>query len=71
MHCNDMPAWQNAPMPRLRADMTRFPAETPPAMAYVPFQLEFDTYAPEEALCAGTLFPVLDKPFTGKRGVLR
>lgn len=53
-----------------RRNLTPFPAQTPPAMAYVPFQENFDMYEPEEGLCRGTIFPVLDKPFTGKRGVL-
>ena len=40
---------------------------TVPAMAYVPFQ-QFDrTFAPEQALEAGTLFPELDKPFCGRQ----
>ncbi len=68
MQYNNAPAWRTE---RPGATMSRFPAETPPAMAYVPFQMEMATYPPEEALCVGTLFPVLDKPFTGKRGVLR
>ena len=68
MHCNNAPVWRTE---QPGATLSRFPEETPPAMAYVPFQQEMATYSPEEALCAGTLFPVLDKPFTGKRGVLR
>lgn len=38
------------------------------AMAYVPWQYLNKTYEPEKALMAGTIFPELDKPFTGKRG---
>lgn len=68
MHSNNLSVWRTE---RPSATMSRFPDETPPAMAYVPFQQEMSTYSPEEALCVGTLFPVLDKPFTGKRGVLR
>lgn len=68
MQYDNAPVWRTE---RPGATMSRFPAETPVAMAYVPFQLETSTYSPEEALCVGTLFPVLDKPFTGKRGVLR
>ena len=41
----------------------RFPEETPLAMAYVPFQECNDVYPCDKALCAGTVFPVLDKPF--------
>ena len=36
------------------------------AMAYVPMQEYGVLYDPTDALCAGTLFPDLDKPFTGK-----
>ncbi len=32
-------------------------------MAYVPYQNASALYAPEQALCKGTLFPDLDKPF--------
>ena len=38
------------------------------AMAYVPFQQWGQTYEPERALDAGTLFPDLDKPFYGRKG---
>lgn len=37
--------------------------ELPLAMAYVPIQTWGDTYAPDRALCRGTLFPQLDLPF--------
>ncbi|MGN1419524.1 MAG: spore coat associated protein CotJA [Acutalibacteraceae bacterium] len=33
------------------------------AMAYVPYQECSDVYPSEKALCVGTIFPVLDKPF--------
>lgn len=37
-------------------------------MAYVPFQSYINKlYIPSEALEAGTIFPVLDKPFLGRR----
>ena len=36
------------------------------AMAYVPFQTDTATYDEIQALKAGTLFPVLDKPFRGR-----
>lgn len=36
------------------------------AMAYVPFQTDMTTYDEMKALKAGTLFPVLDKPFVGR-----
>jgi len=38
------------------------------AMAYVPMQCLKNAYSLEQALFAGTLFPELDKPFTGVRG---
>ena len=33
------------------------------AMAYIPFQECNDVYPCDKALCVGTIFPVLDKPF--------
>ncbi len=46
------------------------PADASVTMAYVPFQQQPVIYEDEEkALNAGTLFPELNKPFTGK-GVL-
>jgi hypothetical protein len=44
--------------------MTRFPKNTPLAMAYVPFQQWGETYGDDEALSRGTLFPELDPPFS-------
>ena len=41
------------------------------AMAYVPWQRWNQTYELEKALMCGTIFPELDKPFLGKRGVRR
>ncbi len=38
----------------------------PVAMAYVRWQKLEEMYEPEKALCRGTLFPELDKPFCGK-----
>ena len=43
-----------------------FPRKTPLAMAYVPFQQWEEPYSPNKALSAGTVFPSLDLPFTGK-----
>jgi len=47
-------------------NIDKFPA----AMAYVPWQ-QFDRMYEdlEKAYCAGTIFPELDKPFTGRRCV--
>lgn len=44
------------------------PTRTSEAMAYVPFQ-QFDspTYNPLQGLESGTMFPVLNKPFYGKK----
>ena len=44
-------------------NLSRFPAETPIAMAYVPFQYFEEEYEPYVAFQKGTLFPELDKPF--------
>ena len=44
---------------------SRFPANTPLAMAYVPFQQWGQVNDETEALSKGTLFPELDLPFTG------
>ena len=38
-----------------------------PAMAYVPWQYWDQTYDLEKALQCGTIFPELNKPFSGKR----
>ena len=43
----------------------------PIAMAYVPWQRFDQTYDLSKALCVGTIFPELDKPFCGKRGVCK
>ena len=44
-----------------------FPEHFPVAMAYVPWQTWNQVYAFDKALCTGTLFPELDKPFIGRR----
>lgn len=38
------------------------------AMAYVPWQKWRDIYEPDKALCRGTIFKELEKPFLGKGG---
>lgn len=44
------------------------PSETAVAMAYVPFQqLGSKLYSPAQALESGTVYPILDKPFFGKK----
>lgn len=47
------------------------PSDASVTMAYVPFQQQAVTYEEEkDALCEGTLFPELNKPFTGKGELL-
>lgn len=47
-----------------KEDFDRFPA----AMAYVPWQRLTNIYEDlDEALLNGTIFPELNKPFTGRR----
>lgn len=41
-----------------------FPQRVSVAMAYVPFQTDCEVYTCEKGLRQGTMFPVLDKPFT-------
>lgn len=43
----------------------------PIAMAYVPWQHFHTTYEVDKALAYGTIFPELNKPFYGRRGVNR
>lgn len=44
------------------------PSDAPVAMAYVPWQKFTTTFEPQKALMTGTIFPELDKPFTGRSG---
>lgn len=48
-----------------------FPAQTPLAMAYVPWQQWEDTYSENKALEEGTIFPSLDYPFYGEEGRIK
>ena len=48
--------------------LSPLPKDPVPGMAYVPFQQWSETYEPARALDDGTLFPVLNKPFYGRRG---
>ncbi|MBQ6843886.1 MAG: spore coat associated protein CotJA [Agathobacter sp.] len=41
----------------------------PLAMGYVPWQNFGCTFEPMEGLHAGTIFPELEKPFYGRRGM--
>jgi len=52
----------------MRPSYNDFPSSYPLAMAYVPWQKFQNTYEPDKALAAGTIFPELNKPFLGKRG---
>lgn len=45
--------------------LSPLPLNATVAMAYVPYQNDSTTYDDENALEAGTLFPVLNKPFLG------
>jgi len=45
-----------------------FPAQLTLAMAYVPYQAWEQTLPADEALCAGTVFPSLVKPFMKEKG---
>ena len=42
---------------------TPFPDQTPPGMAYVPYQQWDTTFSAEEGFPKGTIFPQLYKPF--------
>lgn len=44
--------------------MPAIPENAVLAMAYIPWQHLEEVYEPEAALANGTLFPVLNKPFT-------
>lgn len=47
------------------SQLKELPRELSLAMAYVPFQQWCDNiYTADKALCQGTLFPMLDLPFT-------
>ena len=50
--------------------LPRMPKNTPVAMAYVPMQETPEMYSPAMGYGIGTLFPELNKPFTGRKGVL-
>lgn len=47
------------------AVMSPLPANPVPGMAYVPFQTDTHTYDYSKGFAAGTIFPCLDKPFSG------
>lgn len=45
--------------------LSKLPKNPVTTMAYVPFQTDTSMYEAEKALCHGTVFPDLDKPFLG------
>ncbi len=48
--------------------LSKFPGETPYAMAYVPYQaLATDIYSADHGFAMGTMYPNLDKPFYGSK----
>lgn len=52
---------------RMNNILPPLPADASVTMAYIPFQQAPETYEEEkDALCAGTLFPELNKPFLGR-----
>ncbi|MGN0292241.1 MAG: spore coat associated protein CotJA [Lachnospiraceae bacterium] len=51
-----------------RYDMASNP-EYALAMAYVPWQYFEHVYEPDRALEVGTIFPELNKPFYGRKGM--
>lgn len=53
------------PCPPKDETVPALPEDPAVAMAYVPFQVDSNVYPAEQALLVGTLFPVLNKPFTG------
>lgn len=51
--------------------LTPLPADATVTMAYIPFQQQPVTYEKKkQALFEGTLFPELNKPFSGKGTIL-
>lgn len=52
----------------LSQETSALPIETVPAMAYIPFQQWEIPYEAENGFNKGTIFPCLDKPFTGTGG---
>lgn len=52
--------------------LSSFPENYSYAMAYIPFQQFDSVYPADKALCRGTLFPCLDKPWmVATRGCIR
>lgn len=66
-NCNCRQQTSSAQNCRQRYDLENLPL----AMAYVPWQTFQQVYEPDKALEYGTIFPELNKPFLGRRGVMR
>lgn len=50
----------------VKSDMPApFPEQTPPGMAYIPFQQWEEPYDSDTGFPIGTIFPALDYPFRG------
>ena len=48
--------------------LSKFPEETPYAMAYVPFQSEESKiFTADQGFCLGTMYRDLNKPFYGSK----
>lgn len=47
------------------AETPTMPEDPQYAYAYIKFQNTAELYSPENALCAGTVFPVLNMPYCG------
>lgn len=62
-HMRNSAAHYNKSAAPLNGNTSAFPASTPLAMAYVPFQQFNEIYPENEALKKGTLFPELCFPF--------
>ncbi len=56
---------------QLCKDISSLPENPVNAMAYIPYQQWGETYEASAGYNQGTIFPVLDKPFYGKRGDLK
>lgn len=68
MNAPDMMNGKRPGFPPSGTSMSRFPKETPIAMAYVPFQEWEELYSDDEGLKNGTMFPSLNKPFLAWKG---
>ena len=68
--CCQQPDGSRPAVPPAPSPKPGFSEKFPLAMAYVPWQEFQGMYDDlEKAYCAGTIFPELDKPFTGRRCV--